>query len=250
MGGGNSCCLFVVEQDFPTRRFRRVALARSRAIRGYQSLPVPCLPRPPPSALHPSDEKSQPSYKGPLAIGRPLRAPRKMLKALAPANAFHGLRTPRYSGLIVCSSSASRRSPDQRRAVAPSVRRPTADRCSLWNHRGSATMRLPPDEGASPSAPAVHVELELFLELVSPRMRRDLARHEEIRELIEVVMDLGRKPIARFPSGDWIMSEQPIGVEDLRQAISKVTPIQKRVFFFFKFFPPSIPRSSLTKLRI
>ncbi|XP_042463262.1 protein SEEDLING PLASTID DEVELOPMENT 1-like [Zingiber officinale] len=145
-----------------------------------------------------------------------------MLKALAPANALHGLRTPRYSGLIVCSSSASRRSPGRRRAVAPSVRRPAADRCSLWSHRDSSTMRPRPDEGASPSAPAVHDGLELFLELVSPRMRRDLERHEEIRELIEVVMDLGRKPIARFPSGDWIMSEHPVGVEDLRQAISKV----------------------------
>ncbi|XP_074589961.1 protein SEEDLING PLASTID DEVELOPMENT 1-like [Curcuma longa] len=146
-----------------------------------------------------------------------------MLKALAPANALHGLRTqPRYSGLIVCSSSASRRSSGRRRAVAPSVRRPAADRCSLWSDRGSASMRPRPDEGASPSAPAVRDGLELFLELVSPRMRRDLARHEEVQQLIEVVMDLGRKPIARFPSGDWIMSEHPVGVEDLRQAISKV----------------------------
>lgn len=35
-------------------------------------------------------------------------------------------------------------------------------------------------------------------------------------------MDLGRKPLARFPSGDWVISEQPIVHEDLRHAISKV----------------------------
>ncbi|KAL2996234.1 hypothetical protein AAZX31_10G262600 [Glycine max] len=35
-------------------------------------------------------------------------------------------------------------------------------------------------------------------------------------------MDLGRKPLARFPSGDWVISEQPIAQEDLRHAISKV----------------------------
>lgn len=65
-------------------------------------------------------------------------------------------------------------------------------------------------------------ELEMFLELLPPRMRRELYGHEEIEELIEVVMDLGRKPIARFPSGDWIISDDPIKDEDLRHAISKV----------------------------
>lgn len=159
-----------------------------------------------------------------------------MLKALAPANAFPQMQTPCLS-LIVRSSSASRRSPGRRKAVAPSVRRPDADadRCSLWSHyrdSASSSEQRPDDERASPAAPAVHEELDLFLEMVPPGMRRDLVRHQEIRKLIEVVMDLGRKPIARFPSGDWIMSEQLVGVEDLRQAISKVVPIPKRVFFY------------------
>ncbi|XP_057470688.1 protein SEEDLING PLASTID DEVELOPMENT 1-like [Actinidia eriantha] len=65
-------------------------------------------------------------------------------------------------------------------------------------------------------------ELDLFLELVPLRMRTELFRHREIGELIEVVMDLGRKPLARFPSGDWVISEQPVKLEDLRHAISKV----------------------------
>ncbi|WOK91799.1 hypothetical protein Cni_G00490 [Canna indica] len=150
-----------------------------------------------------------------------------MLRALAPAsssshlNAFSQLQTQSPS-LIVCSSSSFRRSPGPRKAVGPSIRRPDADRFSLWSQHGSAPTRSRSDERASSSATAVHDELELFLELVPPRMRRELARHEEIRELIEVVMDLGRKPIARFPSGDWIMSEQPVGLEDLSHAVSKV----------------------------
>lgn len=186
----------------------------------------------PPSALHPFDEKSRlykPSGNRPTGLGV-----EKMLKALAPANAFPQLQTPCPS-LIVRPPSASRRSPGRRKAVAPSVRRPDADRCSLWSqYRDSASSsgQRPDDERASPPAPAVHEELDLFLEMVPPRMRRDLVRHQEIRKLIEVVMDLGRKPIARFPSGDWIMSEQLVGVEDLRQSISKVVPIPKQVFFF------------------
>lgn len=65
-------------------------------------------------------------------------------------------------------------------------------------------------------------ELETFLELVPPRMRKDLERHEEIKALVEVVLDLGREPVARFPSGDWVMSTEPVGPKDLGHAISKV----------------------------
>ncbi|KAK9124140.1 hypothetical protein Sjap_013742 [Stephania japonica] len=65
-------------------------------------------------------------------------------------------------------------------------------------------------------------ELELFLDLVPTRMRGELARHSEIGDLIEVVMDLGRKPIARFPSGDWCVSHHPVEAHDLGHAIDKV----------------------------
>lgn len=65
-------------------------------------------------------------------------------------------------------------------------------------------------------------ELDLFLELLPLRMKSGLSGHREIGELIEVVMDLGRKPIARFPSGDFVICEQPVRHEDLKHAISKV----------------------------
>lgn len=62
----------------------------------------------------------------------------------------------------------------------------------------------------------------MFLELLPERMKSELYRHEEIGKLIEVVMDLGRPPIARFPTGDWVISETPVSHEDLRLAVSKV----------------------------
>lgn len=68
----------------------------------------------------------------------------------------------------------------------------------------------------------VDSELEAFVEMVPVRMRRELCRHEEIGQLIEVVMDLGRVPLAGFPSGDWVISEVPITLDDLKHAISKV----------------------------
>ncbi|OMO92435.1 hypothetical protein COLO4_17613 [Corchorus olitorius] len=53
-------------------------------------------------------------------------------------------------------------------------------------------------------------------------MRRKISEHEELRDLIEVVMDLGRKPLARFPSGDFELSDSPITVQDIEHATSQV----------------------------
>ncbi|XP_021288651.1 uncharacterized protein ycf45 [Herrania umbratica] len=66
------------------------------------------------------------------------------------------------------------------------------------------------------------VELGLLLALLPEEMRSRISEHEELRELIEVVMDLGRKPLARFPSGDFVLSDCPITVQDIEHATSKV----------------------------
>ena len=99
---------------------------------------------------------------------------------------------------------------------SPEIRRPS-DRFSPGNGSPANSQNVP-----STSRPEAATELEMFLQLLPLKMRRELYRHKEIGALIEVVMDLGRKPLARFPSGDWVISEQPIKHEDLRHAISKV----------------------------
>lgn len=53
-------------------------------------------------------------------------------------------------------------------------------------------------------------------------MRTRLEEHPEVSHLIEVVMDLGRKPLARFPSGDFVISDCPITLQDLQHATSQV----------------------------
>ncbi|GKU91663.1 hypothetical protein SLEP1_g5501 [Rubroshorea leprosula] len=98
----------------------------------------------------------------------------------------------------------------------PNIRKPS-DRTSFSNGYSCDSPNL-----ASTSRAEVCTEMELFLEMLPLRMRKELSRHQEIGELIEVVMDLGRKPLGRFPSGDWVISEQPVKHEDLRHAISKV----------------------------
>lgn len=105
---------------------------------------------------------------------------------------------------------------------SPEIRRPSDRFVSGNGSQSNSPNSAPTSSSSSSMRSAAATELEMFLELLPPRMRRELYGNEEIEELIEVVMDLGRKPIARFPSGDWIISDDPIKDEDLRHAISKV----------------------------
>ncbi|EPS74206.1 hypothetical protein M569_00547 [Genlisea aurea] len=65
------------------------------------------------------------------------------------------------------------------------------------------------------------VELGRLLGLLPEEMRRKAIEHPEFLDLIEVVMDLGRKPLARFPSGDFVLSDCAITGEDIRCATSQ-----------------------------
>lgn len=109
---------------------------------------------------------------------------------------------------------------------SPEIRRPS-DR----HFSGNGSVCNSPNS-TSISRSEAATELELFLELLPLRMRRELYKHPDIGQLIEVVMDLGRQPIARFPSGDWIISEKPIKREDLLHAISKVIQLKHVVVYF------------------
>ncbi|KAL1817908.1 hypothetical protein ACET3Z_020482 [Daucus carota] len=66
------------------------------------------------------------------------------------------------------------------------------------------------------------VELGRLLSLLPEEMRCKISQHVEYQHLIEVVMDLGRKPLARFPSGDFVLSEYPVAIQDIRHATSLV----------------------------
>lgn len=102
---------------------------------------------------------------------------------------------------------------------SPEIRRPHDN----WSTPGNGLSSVSSNSASTSTSGSESVpELDLFLELVPVRMRNELYGHVEIGELIEIVMDLGRSPLARFPSGDWVISEEPVKLEDLRHAISKV----------------------------
>ena len=57
--------------------------------------------------------------------------------------------------------------------------------------------------------------LEELLEVLPPRIREPLLRHQQLDRLIEVVCDLGRLPEGRFPDGVTVLDNTPIEREDL-----------------------------------
>ncbi|CAI0408320.1 unnamed protein product [Linum tenue] len=75
---------------------------------------------------------------------------------------------------------------------------------------------------ASHDEGGLDAELDRLLALLTEQMRARVVEHPEFHGLVEVVLDLGRPPIARFPSGDFVLSDSPITLQDLEYAASQV----------------------------
>nr|YP_009402756.1 hypothetical protein [Compsopogon caeruleus]ARX96106.1 hypothetical protein [Compsopogon caeruleus] len=65
-------------------------------------------------------------------------------------------------------------------------------------------------------------DLDKLLEILPNFVRIPLQNHPKKSELIEVVMDLGRRPEARFPSNPEYISNQTIDWLDLDYCIKRV----------------------------
>ena len=65
-------------------------------------------------------------------------------------------------------------------------------------------------------------DLDLLLRVMPPHLRESLHRQVDLRDLVEVVMDLGRQPEARFPVRAIYLSDQTISREDLDYVIHRV----------------------------
>jgi stage III sporulation protein SpoIIIAA len=95
---------------------------------------------------------------------------------------------------------------------------------------------IPPDSSSYPTLEAptkltastvggrmqVTDDLTKLLDILPVEIRDRLQNHPQRDQLVEVVMDLGRRPEARFPGTAEYLSEAPITHEDLRESIAKV----------------------------
>lgn len=66
-----------------------------------------------------------------------------------------------------------------------------------------------------------HPALSAPLSQTNP-VRGVLEGHSRLYELLEVVMDLGRPPTARFPGRDEKLADNPVTQEDLDYAVTQV----------------------------
>ena len=69
---------------------------------------------------------------------------------------------------------------------------------------------------------AVRDELDLVLDVLPSRVSAALRQREDLAELLEVVLDLGREPEARFVSGDAPLSSEEVSAEDLQLTIERL----------------------------
>jgi stage III sporulation protein SpoIIIAA len=69
---------------------------------------------------------------------------------------------------------------------------------------------------------AVHEDLDLLLEVLPPRVNQALSHREDLGELLEVVLDLGRVPEARSVSGDMVLDDQVITRDDLEYVVQRI----------------------------
>lgn len=65
-------------------------------------------------------------------------------------------------------------------------------------------------------------DLDLLLAVLPERIRRTLEQSERKENLIEVIMDLGRLPEARFTDGEMVLSNQEVTREDLNRVVERV----------------------------
>lgn len=64
--------------------------------------------------------------------------------------------------------------------------------------------------------------LDQLLDILPPSIRQALEEHEDVEDLLEIVMDLGREPEARFPLRVAQLSDQPVKAEDLEHVVERI----------------------------
>jgi Uncharacterized protein conserved in bacteria len=65
-------------------------------------------------------------------------------------------------------------------------------------------------------------DLDKLLAVLPPRIRTALERQGDLSELLEVVLDLGRKPEARFPDKFVYLSDEPVTREDIDYVVERI----------------------------
>ena len=65
-------------------------------------------------------------------------------------------------------------------------------------------------------------ELYALLDIFTPAIRQALVNLPNFKDLIEVILDLGRLPEARFPNDYCYLSQTPVSPDDISSVVARV----------------------------
>ncbi|MCL0093572.1 AAA family ATPase [Dehalococcoidia bacterium] len=65
-------------------------------------------------------------------------------------------------------------------------------------------------------------DLDILLSALPPHVARPLGHHEDRDELLEIVLDLGRQPTARYSHRQAVLSPGEVTVEDIEYVVSRI----------------------------
>lgn len=65
-------------------------------------------------------------------------------------------------------------------------------------------------------------DLDELINTLPEHLKEPLKKQEDLRELLEIVLDLGRRPTARFPAREIVVREGDVTAEDLTYVISRI----------------------------
>ena len=66
-------------------------------------------------------------------------------------------------------------------------------------------------------------DLDALLDILPPHIRQPLSQQQDISSLLEVVIDLGRTPEARFPHREIVLDPQEVSQEDIDYVTSRIS---------------------------
>jgi stage III sporulation protein SpoIIIAA len=75
---------------------------------------------------------------------------------------------------------------------------------------------------AQPVQHGVVDDIEALLAVLPPHIYQGIRRADRLNELLEIVMDLGREPEARFPGHELVLSNKPVSFEDIEHVIARI----------------------------
>ena len=75
----------------------------------------------------------------------------------------------------------------------------------------------------------IDTDLDAIIEKLPPAIAVPVANREDKEDLLEVIMDLGRSPQARFPAETVVLAPEEITEADLQYVIKRIAYISVKV---------------------